>query len=180
MTDFVFSNSEGTVQFSITVNSMNDNLGGQLQVMDVKGVAPDSTLEGLVKDVTKKGETLGYDDIIDFATTNNWTLKQAPQNQNDSASTKNTATALAITSTDPLAGGNDSVAYEDTVETEGGVGALTFTLSSGSLPTGLSLDAETGVISGTPTVVENPTFEITVTDELGTSVALELSIDIAA
>ena len=57
--------------------------------------------------------------------------------------------------------------------------SLTFSVSSGSLPTGLSLNSSTGVISGTaPSVSSNTTysFTITATDSLNTSVSRAFSI----
>ncbi len=48
------------------------------------------------------------------------------------------------------------------------VGSVTFSISSGALPTGMSLNTGTGEISGTPTVVgESYSFSITATDSHG-------------
>lgn len=67
--------------------------------------------------------------------------------------------------TTSLANGIDDVAYSQTVETYGGVAPLVFAVDSGSLPTGLSLNTSTGVISGTPTTPGLYTFVIEVTDD---------------
>ena len=60
-----------------------------------------------------------------------------------------------------------NVAYSQTVSASNGTGAKTFAVSSGSLPTGLSLDANTGVISGTVSVAGTYNFDITATDTVG-------------
>ncbi|MGE0432170.1 MAG: putative Ig domain-containing protein, partial [Planctomycetota bacterium] len=55
-------------------------------------------------------------------------------------------------------------AYSQTLATSGGVAPLTFSISVGSLPAGLSLNASTGAITGTPTTAETQNFTITATD----------------
>jgi hypothetical protein len=78
----------------------------------------------------------------------------------DSSNPTQTATqALSITinlpappsiTTTALAAGVEGTAYSQTVAATGGLGALTLTISAGSLPAGLSMNAA-GVITGTPT-----------------------------
>lgn len=54
--------------------------------------------------------------------------------------------------------------YSGPVNVFGGFGALTVSISSGSLPSGLSILPTTGVISGTPTTPGNYVFAVQVTD----------------
>ncbi|MFM6171287.1 MAG: chondroitinase-B domain-containing protein, partial [Sphaerospermopsis kisseleviana] len=63
-----------------------------------------------------------------------------------------------------LPGGALTVAYSQTLLASGGDGALTWSITSGSLPAGLTLLPGSGLISGTPTASGSFTFTIRVTD----------------
>ena len=56
------------------------------------------------------------------------------------------------------------VAYSTTLTASGGTAPLAWSLGSGSLPTGLSFNSATGVISGTPTATGSSTFSVRAVD----------------
>lgn len=71
--------------------------------------------------------------------------------------------SMAITSAGTRRDGIRGVNYADTLTAVGGSGIYTWTVTSGSLPTGLSLGSSTGVLSGSPTQVGTFTFTAAVT-----------------
>ena len=76
--------------------------------------------------------------------------------------------------------GEVSIAYLDALTATGGTGTLTWSVSSGTLPPGLTLNSATGVLSGTPTKADNFTFTVTVTDTAGGSASKAVTLHIAA
>jgi hypothetical protein len=59
--------------------------------------------------------------------------------------------AVAITTPSSGLTGSLGSAYSLSLSTSGGSGSGTFSIASGSLPAGVTLNTSTGVISGTPT-----------------------------
>ena len=92
----------------------------------------------------------------------------------------------AVSITPPtLPGGQVSIPYSATLTATGGVLPYTWSVSSGSLPAGLTLTGNadnTATISGTPTTLGTSTFTIQVADAetppaTGTSGSLSISIE---
>ena len=76
-----------------------------------------------------------------------------------------------------LPNGGVGVAYSQTLAVSGGSGIYTWSISAGSLPAGLSLDAATGIISGTPTTTGTSNFTARVADGI-TAATQPLTINI--
>jgi uncharacterized protein YjdB len=86
-------------------------------------------------------------------------------------------TAPTIT-TSTLPGGTRGTAYNRTV-TATGDAPITWSVESGTLPTGLSLAPTTGVISGTPTTTATSTFTVKAANAIGSDTK-QLSITISS
>lgn len=76
-----------------------------------------------------------------------------------------------------LPGGIVTRSYNQTVDASGGNGPYSWGITSGNLPSGLTLSSS-GTISGVPTEVQNTSFTIQVTDAEGTVDSKQLSINI--
>jgi large repetitive protein len=82
-----------------------------------------------------------------------------------SSATTLTINAPTITvSPTTLPNATQQTAYSQTITASGGIAPYTYAMTSGSLPAGITLNANTGVLSGTPTVYGNYTFTITAVD----------------
>jgi hypothetical protein len=71
------------------------------------------------------------------------------------------------------------MAYAQTLAATGGSGSYTFSITAGTLPAGLTLNASTGAITGTPTAAGPGTFTVTVTDGAGSSASRAYAVDVA-
>jgi hypothetical protein len=75
----------------------------------------------------------------------------------------NAASSLTVSPAN-LPSASATSAYSATVSATGGSGTYTFAVTSGSLPSGLTLNTTTGALSGTPTTAGSSPFTITATD----------------
>ena len=107
----------------------------------------------------------------------------AGNSSSDSASNTFTAVA-ALTATQAVssisATINTVLTTVQPVTTSGGLAPITYALSGGSLPTGVSFSTSTGQLSGTPTTtLSSTTFTVTATDALSQTAAQTFSLTVA-
>ena len=90
-------------------------------------------------------------------------------------------TAISITTT-TLPSGTLNQSYSQTIGVSGGTNPDTFAITSGSLPTGLTLNSSTGALTGTPTTATGSpfTFTITATDAAGSAASKSYTLTIIA
>jgi hypothetical protein len=86
-------------------------------------------------------------------------------------------TAPGITTT-TLTGGEVGIAYSRTLAATGGQTPYSWSLNSGALPGGLSLNASFGTISGMPNATGTASFTVKVTDNLGVFATQDLTLAI--
>jgi len=90
------------------------------------------------------------------------------------------AGATPYLSASELKGGSVGAAYSETITAAGGVSPYVFSVLSGALPTGTTINSSTGVISGTPSATGTFTFTIKAVDAMGNIATQSFSIVIAA
>jgi hypothetical protein len=88
--------------------------------------------------------------------------------------------ALTITTASPLPDGEVNVAYNQTIASAGGTPPVTWSVQSGSLPAGLSLNASTGAITGPPTAQGTANFTIAATDQANVTATKSMQLTIRA
>ena len=107
------------------------------------------------------GLTLSTGGLISGIPTEGGTFTFIAQVQDSSTPQQTDTQALSITiipqlniTTTSLPNGVQNVVYSQTLSATGGVTPYTWSLASGNLPSGLTLNATTGVISGIPTILQ--------------------------
>jgi len=84
---------------------------------------------------------------------------------------------ISITTTS-LPGAQRTEEYDEALTVLGGAAPFTWSVTSGTLPTGVTLNPSTGHIAGTPAVAGTATFTVKVTGNDGASATQPLSIDV--
>ena len=183
--DFIFKNDDGSfrVRYQTSLTEYNDN-EATFTIMSIEGL-DDYEVQWAKMPYQEHTATIGQ--LLDLATNQNLQLIEVDKGAETTL--KSIGTAFAFTTSDPLPDGTQSTPYSETVVAEGGSGErsngskpgdYTFSLESGSLPAGLSLNTDTGEISGTPTATGTETFTIGVTDLYNQKITKEYNITINA
>ncbi|MGC4746828.1 putative Ig domain-containing protein [Micromonospora sp. DT201] len=76
--------------------------------------------------------------------------------------------------------GQVGIAYNTQLTVNGGTGPFVWSVSAGSLPPGVTLNASTGLLSGTPTTAGNFSFTVRVVDSFGQAAIRTVSLGITA
>ncbi|MES1247908.1 MAG: G1 family glutamic endopeptidase [Actinomycetota bacterium] len=84
---------------------------------------------------------------------------------------------LTVVAPGQLSSGIQNSAYSTTLLADGGIEPYTWSLTSGTLPPGLTLNAD-GTITGTPTAAAQAAFTATVTDALGDTASADFTLTV--
>ena len=90
------------------------------------------------------------------------------------------AAAVPVITTSSLSNGLAGAVYVQTVTVTQGVLPYAFSISTGTLPTGVALDPNTGILSGTPTSAQSANFTVQVVDAVGGTNSRAYAVTIAA
>jgi uncharacterized protein YhjY with autotransporter beta-barrel domain len=110
----------------------------------------------------------------------NFTIQATDSSANTGsrAYTVNIGTNSLVIAPATLPNGTRNVAYSQGVSASGGTGPYTYVVSAGALPAGLTLNASSGAITGTPTGSGLSTFTIRATDTLNNFGAQAYNVNI--
>src|SRR5208283_4157317 len=110
------------------------------------------------------------------AGTYNFTAQVVDSQGNTATSSCSIVVSPALTLSCPTGMAQVGVAYSSALVASGGVAPYTFSIISGSLPPGLTLNTSTGAITGTPTTTGTYNFTAQVVDSKGNTATASCSI----
>ncbi|WP_248764995.1 putative Ig domain-containing protein [Pseudomonas protegens] len=170
----------GAVSATVAANSSANPIplslsGGAATSVAVASAASHGT-------ATASGTSISYTPTAGFSGTDSFTYTATNASGTSSPATVTitvSAPSLVLTPAS-LGAGTAGSPYGATLSATGGTAPYSYSITSGSLPTGLSLNTASGLISGTPTTSGSSNLVITATDANGATGSQAYSITIAA
>lgn len=127
---------------------------------------------------TISGLTLHIDGVP--TTTGSYSFSVQVAGPTGQTQTKNfSITVAGITNASPLPDAHIAEAYSQTLVSTGISGSVTWSIITGALPSGLSLNATTGLISGTPTAVDSVALTVQATNSSDQTCIKLFTLDVA-
>ncbi|EPD42980.1 hypothetical protein HMPREF9701_01231 [Delftia acidovorans CCUG 274B] len=165
-----------TVAANSSANPITLNLSGGAAIsVTVASAASHGTATASGTSVTYT-PTTGYSGSDSFTyTATNTSGTSSPATVSITVSAPTLAVAPAS-----LNAGLQGTTYSATVSASGGTAPYSYTISSGSLPAGMSLNTSTGTISGTPSSSGTSSFTVTATDANGATGSRAYSVAVTA
>src|SRR3984957_12183820 len=151
----------------------------------ITGYAVTPYIAGVAQAVQTFSSTATTESVTGLTPGTSYTFKVAAVNAAGTGPASAASAAVTINAGPSLTfpappAGEVSIAYSDQLTASGGTGALTWSVSSGTLPPGLTLSSSTGLLSGTPTTAGSYPFTVKITDTTGGSDTRPATLVIAA
>ncbi|MCC7599481.1 putative Ig domain-containing protein, partial [Janthinobacterium sp. FW305-129] len=156
----VAGNASATVAYGSSANAIALNLsGGAATSVAVASAAAHGT-------ATASGTSISYTPTAGYAGTDSFTYTVTNASGTSAPATVTVAVGIPTVTLTPATLPNPTAeaAYTATLAAAGGTAPYTYSVASGSLPAGLSLNAATGVLSGTTNVAGSFTFSLRASD----------------
>ena len=164
-----------TVAANSSANSITLNITGTATSVAVASTASNGI-------ATASGTSITYTPTAGFSGPDSFTYTATNASGTSSPATVTITVSTPSITLNPGTLGNGSVgtAYGQTITASGGSAPYSYAITAGALPEGLSLNAASGLISGTPSTAGTTELAITVTDANGATSLQNFSITISA
>ncbi|QXZ81773.1 putative Ig domain-containing protein (plasmid) [Rhizobium sp. L51/94] len=158
----IAGNVVATVSANSSANSITLNLsGGSATSVAIATQAS----HGMA---TASGSSITYTPTTGYFGSDSFSYRATNATGTSSAATVTITVAAPTFTFSPAAGtltaGTVNVTYSETLTASGGTAPYNYSVTTGALPTGLTLNSSTGTITGSPTTNGNYNFTITATD----------------